>query len=85
MQAKLNVERGDQAGAVENFQQALTLSGGQGTTLFELRAATGLAQLWAERDKSDEAKALLAPIHAGIKEGLDTADLQDSKRLLDAL
>jgi len=85
MQAKLDVERGDQEGAVENFQQALTLSGGQGTKLFELRAATGLAQLWAERGNPDEAKALLAPIHAEIKEGLDTADLQDSKRLLDAL
>ena len=61
------------------------MTSANGTKLFELRAATGLAQLWAERDKSDEAKALLAPIHAGIKEGLDTADLQDAKGLLDAL
>jgi hypothetical protein len=51
----------------------------------ELRAAISLARLWHEGGRSDEAKALLAPVYAGFTEGFDTADLMDAKALLEEL
>ncbi|EIM30070.1 AAA family ATPase [Microvirga lotononidis] len=52
---------------------------------WELRAAVSLAQLWNNRGCCSEARDLLAPVCNWFTEGLDTADLQDARRLLDAL
>jgi predicted ATPase len=52
---------------------------------FELRAATSLARLLRDRGRSDEARALLAPVYEGFTEGFDTADLKDAKALLEEL
>ena len=52
---------------------------------FELRAATDLARLWQVQDKSEDARALLAPVYEWFTEGLDTADPQRAKALLDTL
>ena len=35
--------------------------------------------------KSEEARALLAPVYGWFTEGLDTADLKEAKALLDEL
>jgi predicted ATPase len=51
----------------------------------ELRAATSLARLWAERGERQKARDLLAPIYGWFTEGFDTADLQDAQTLLEAL
>jgi predicted ATPase len=49
----------------------------------ELRAAISLARLWRDVGRSDDAKALLAPIYAGFTEGFDTTDLREAKALLE--
>lgn len=67
------------------FQQALTLARRQGARAFELRAATGLSQLWHRQGKRQAAHQLLAAIYGRFTEGFDTADLQEAKALLEAL
>jgi predicted ATPase len=44
---------------------------------------TCLARLWHEQGRRGEARDLLAPLYDWFTEGLDTADLQGAKRLLD--
>jgi predicted ATPase len=51
----------------------------------ELRAASDLARLWAERGERGRAGNLLAPVYNWFTEGFDTADLQQARALLDAL
>ena len=44
-----------------------------------------LSRLWQQQGKQAEAHALLAPIYGWFTEGFDTADLQDTRALLEAL
>ena len=53
--------------------------------MWELRAAVSLARLWLDQGKRSEAGDLLAPIYGWFTEGFDTADLRETKALLDAL
>jgi predicted ATPase len=73
----------DAAQAEACFQQALAIARQQQAKSWELRAATSLARLWQQQAKPAEAHALLAPIYGWFTEGLDTADLQEAKALLD--
>jgi predicted ATPase len=57
----------------------------QGAKVFELRAAIGLAGLWRDQGKRDQARALLAPVYGWFTEGFDTSDLKEAKTLLDTL
>ena len=41
--------------------------------------------VWLPQGKRKEARALFAPVYNWFTEGLDTADLQETKALLDAL
>ena len=52
---------------------------------WELRASASLARLWQQQGKRQEAYDLLAPVYGWFTEGLDTADLQETKALLEAL
>ena len=52
---------------------------------WELRAAVSLARLWQQQGQQAEARALLMPVYGWFTEGLDTADLQEARALLDAL
>ena len=76
---------GDVAEAVAWFQQALDTARSQQAKSLELRAATSLAQLWADQGKRAEAYDLLAPVYGWFTEGFDTADLKEAKTLLDEL
>jgi len=67
------------------FYQALDVARRQQAKSWELRAAMSLSRLWQQQGKQAEARALLAPIYGWFTEGFDTADLQESKALLDAL
>ena len=49
------------------------------------RGCAGCARLWQQQGKRTAAHALLAPIYGWFTEGLDTAELQDAKALLNAL
>ena len=81
--ALLGSGREDEAEA--SYRRALDVAHGQEARTFELRAATSLARYWRDRDRNDEARELLAPVHAWFTEGFETADLKDAKSLLDAL
>jgi predicted ATPase len=67
------------------FQQALAVARRQQAKSWELRAAMSLSRLWQRQGKRTEARELLAPLYGWFTEGLDTADLQEAKALLEAL
>jgi predicted ATPase len=73
----------DQAEAC--FQQALTVACGQQARSLELRATMSLSRLWQQQGKQEAAHDLLSPIYSWFTEGLDTADLQDAKEMLEEL
>ena len=57
----------------------------QNAKSWELRGAMSLARLRRQQSRPQEAVALLAPILAWFTEGLDTADLQAARTLLNEL
>jgi hypothetical protein len=67
------------------FRRGMEEAGLQGAKMWELRAATSLAQLWAQQGRRSEAYDLLAPIYGWFTEGFDSADLKAAGALLDAL
>jgi predicted ATPase len=75
----------DAAQAEACFQQAIGIARRQEAKSWELRAALSLARLWQRQGQTAEARGLLAPIYGWFTEGFDTADLQESRVLLEAL
>ena len=73
------------AEAEQRFRQALAVARRQQAKSWELRAAMSLSRLWQRQGKRTEARELLAPLYGWFTEGLDTADLQEAKALLEAL
>ena len=67
------------------FERAIEVARSESAKSFELRATMSLARLLAKQGKRDEARTVLADIYNWFTEGLDTADLQDAKALLDEL
>jgi predicted ATPase len=67
------------------FDRALAVAGQQSARMWELRAATSLARLWAGRGRRREAQAVLSSIYGWFTEGFETADLENAKALLDEL
>jgi predicted ATPase len=81
-------ERGRPRGTSEAeacFLEAIEVARRQGARSLELRAATHLARLWASRERSNEAHALLSAAYRRFTEGFETADLRDAKSVLDRL
>ena len=68
-----------------SLQQAIRIAQAQQAKSLELRAATSLARLWGEQGRRAEARDLLAPVYGWFTEGFDTADLKETKTLLDHL
>ena len=68
-----------------HFRQALDWARRQIALSWELRAATSLARLLRDQDRSTEATALLKPVYDRFTEGFATADLTAAKALLDDL
>jgi predicted ATPase len=67
------------------LEQALLTARRQQARAYELRTATSLARLWAERGWRGEARDLLSSVYGWFTEGLDTADLKEAKALLDEI
>jgi predicted ATPase len=67
------------------FHQALDVARRQQAKSLELRAALSLSRLWQQQGKRTTAHDLLAPIYGWFTEGFDTADLQETKALLEDL
>jgi predicted ATPase/class 3 adenylate cyclase len=84
----LHAERGMQQAALtaeECFHQALSIARRQQARSLELRAAMSLSRLWQQQGKQGEARQLLAPLYGWFTEGFDTADLQETRALLEEL
>jgi predicted ATPase len=72
------------AGAAEDlFLKALDWARRQGVRSWELRAATSLAGLWRDKERTEEACELLAPVYGQFTEGFETTDLKAAKPLVD--
>jgi predicted ATPase len=67
------------------FEQALDIARGQGTRLFELRAAVSLGRLRKRQGKKQEARTQLAEVYGRFTEGFDTKDLREARALLGEL
>jgi predicted ATPase len=74
-----------QAEAEPWLRRALDIARRQEAKSLELRAALSLTRLWQQQGQRADAYDLLAPIYGWFTEGLDTADLQEAKALLDEL
>ena len=79
----LSMPRRRAADAEKCFTQSLELARRQGARAWELRTATDLAALWA--DKPERARELLQPVFEQFAEGAETADVKAAQRRLAAL
>ena len=71
--------------AEDHFRQALDWARRQGALSWELRAATSLARLWRDQNRTKAAREILAPVYDRFTEGFETTDLKAAKLLLDGL
>jgi predicted ATPase len=67
------------------FRTALSVAREQGTRGFELRAAVSLARFLSARERRNEARDILVPIHSWLTEGFDTPDFKAAEDLLNEL
>jgi len=68
-----------------HLMKSLELSRGQGARAWELRTATDLASLLAQRGRPGHGRAVLEPVFERFTEGFATADLRAAKRVLASL
>ena len=64
------------------LEEALALARAQQAPGWELRCATSLAALLHAQERSGEARAVLAPVHAGYEQGQGSADVLAAAALL---
>ena len=81
----LSLSGDDTATAEALFRRAAAIARDQEARSLELRAARSLAQLLQSTGRSEEARAVLAPVHAWFEEGFGTRDLVDATTLLAGL
>jgi predicted ATPase len=82
LRGDLLAQTGDRTAAEASYHDGMALAQRQEGKLFELRAATSLARLWAEQGRRAEAYELLAPAYGWFTEGFDTPDLVEVRALL---
>ena len=70
--------------AEQCFLQAMELARRQGARALELRAATSLAQLWAQQGKRAAARDALAQVYGWFTEGLDGRDQRAARDVLES-
>jgi predicted ATPase len=73
-----------QAGAA-SIDRAIDVARRQNARFLELRATASRAALLRDLGLRQQARDLLAPVYGLFTEGLDTADLNEAKALLDEL
>jgi len=69
----------------EHYMQAIEISRKQKAKTFELRAAVAVATLWEKQEKGAEAYDLLKEVYDWFKEGHDSADLIEARKIMDEL
>jgi tetratricopeptide (TPR) repeat protein len=82
---QLLLRQGHSDAAKELYREALSIARMQEARLWELRAASSLAQLWRDQGRRAEARDLLAPVRGWFTEGFETPDLKEAKALLEEL
>jgi predicted ATPase len=85
IEAELLAARSQPEASDSAFGRALAIARAQEARSIELRAATGLARLWHERGRTEDARGLLAPVYGRFTEGFDRPDMKAAKALLDTL
>jgi class 3 adenylate cyclase/predicted ATPase len=65
-----------------SLRKAIEVARDQSAKWWELRAASSLARLWAERGEHRQAHDLLASVYGWFTEGFDMPDLQGARALL---
>jgi predicted ATPase len=75
----------DPIAAERSLVEALEAARRQRARMWELRAATTLAQHRRDQGRAREARNLLAPVYGWFTEGFDAPDLQEAKAMLDEL
>jgi predicted ATPase len=85
LRAELLLMQGDEAEAEASLHKAVEVARRQQAKSWELRAAIGLARLWQQQGRMDEARQMLAEVYGWFTEGFDTPDLQEAKALLNEL
>jgi class 3 adenylate cyclase/tetratricopeptide (TPR) repeat protein len=85
IRGELRCRLGQTDGAEVDFHDAIALAQKIGAKAWELRAAMSLVRMLTKRGDLAEARDLLGPLFASFTEGFDTADLIESKGLLDKL
>jgi predicted ATPase len=78
----LRLPKADPIAAEARFGHAAETARQQGAKLWELRAATRLAELWREQGRRGEAHDLLTPLYNQFTEGFGTPDLQVARAIL---
>jgi predicted ATPase len=71
--------------AEQSYRNAMETARQQQAKSWELRACRSLARLLCRQGRTAEARDLLAPVYGWFTEGFDTADLKETKALLDEL
>jgi predicted ATPase len=82
IRGELRLLAGDEAAAEDSLRRALDVSRQQLARSFELRAATSLARVLHESDRTPGARAVLEPVLNWFTEGRDTADVVAARTLL---
>ena len=77
----LDLPEPDEAEAEIRIRRALEVARRPDAKMWQLRAATSLARLWAGQGEEREAHDLLAPIYGWFSEGFETPDLKEAKEL----
>jgi predicted ATPase len=84
--AELLVLEGARPETVErSFREATETARRLGTRWYELRAATALARWLQTQGRIAEAHAILAPLCASFREGLETRDFREAVALVEEL
>jgi class 3 adenylate cyclase/tetratricopeptide (TPR) repeat protein len=68
-----------------SFRKAIEIARSQGAKWYELRATNELARLLMQRNRRNDARAMLGEIYSWFTEGFGSADLKDAKALLEEL
>ena len=76
---------GQESEAEVAMRRAIAIAQRQEAKGWELRTATSLARLLCKQGRIGEAREVLAPVYNWFTEGFDTADLKDSRALLEEL
>jgi class 3 adenylate cyclase/tetratricopeptide (TPR) repeat protein len=85
LRGRLHIRLSRVAEAEIEFLRAREVGRQQEAKLFELRAASDLAQLWFDQGYLEKAGNLLTPVFNSFTEGLDTPDLLQARHLLERL